>query len=351
MQSLMNLVSFLKPEIVFYTISLNRDIDHQPLDKVLSKDRWNVGPNGENIFITSSISPSLILTKLREVRPHTIFVNGIFHWHTSFFGLVIGRMMGIRTVISPRGMLQDWALRRHWLKKRIYLGVFRVGVGSRQEWHATDSREKDEILKVFGPFQKVHVAPNIPRRPVQPKALEFPEVTGKIRLVFLSLISPNKNLHLIIQAVNGLGGRFMLDIYGPIADEEYWSQCDALISEKAEVSYKGAIPPWNVPNILQQYHFFVLPTQGENFGHAIFDAFASGTPVIISRTTPWKNVTEDNLGFYTDIDGSDDLCSQLETVSNLSDSTYSEMRVNATRFAEQYWASKDYVKEYGFLFQ
>ena len=35
---------------------------------------------------------------------------------------------------------------------------------------------------------------------------------------------------------------------------------------------------------------FLLPTGGENFGHAIFEALACGVPALISDQTPWRGL-------------------------------------------------------------
>jgi glycosyltransferase involved in cell wall biosynthesis len=57
-----------------------------------------------------------------------------------------------------------------------------------------------------------------------------------------------------------------------------------------------------VPSTLQQYHFFYLPTWGENFGHAIAEALNAATPVIISDKTPWQNLHEQHAGWDLPLD-------------------------------------------------
>ncbi len=347
-QSLFNLVANFKDQSDFYLVSLNKDMNGEAPIHQFESDAWSKGPNSENIYFTSAISPTLLFRLISKVKPDLILINGIFHWHTSFFGFLCGRIKGIKTIISPRGMLQEWGLRRGRIKKKLFLAIFKLLINKRSIWHATYDQEKKDILRIFGKDQQVYVASNIPRIIGHSTSISFPDQSGKIKLVFLSLINPNKNLHLIIDAVNQLSNTYTLDIYGPIIDENYWKVCKTKI-RNTSVSYKGSIPPWEVPQVIQLYHFFVLPTQGENFGHAIFDALASGVPVVISLNTPWKDIDKTKAGFYIDIDNPNSLKDLLESISLLSADDYNAYRTQSLRYASTYLSSKNYSKEYDFL--
>ncbi len=48
---------------------------------------------------------------------------------------------------------------------------------------------------------------------------------------------------------------------------------------------------------MKQHHAYILPTQGENFGHSIYEALINGLPVIISDQTPWRNLEREAIGF------------------------------------------------------
>src|SRR5258708_39335013 len=117
------------------------------------------------------------------------------------------------------------------------------------------------------------------------------------------------------------------------------------------IRYLGAVPPWNISEILKNYHFFVLPTQGENFGHAIFDALSFSVPVIISRNTPWKEIDMKGAGFYVDLNSENDLYSILEQVSKLSDVDYHHYRAAAHDYALNFRTSINYLESYKFLLE
>ena len=348
-QSLYNLAALFQEELDVYFISLNKDIDGTPAEHPLVLDKWNKGKNQENIFCTSVITPVLINRLLKEVMPDVLMINGIFHWHTTLFGIICGRINNLKIIISPRGMLQEWGLKRGGLKKTLFLKLVKALLGKSTVWHATDEQEKQDINKIFGPPQHVFVASNIPRSLSPYSMIPFPDRDGKIKLVFLSLINPNKNLHLIIDAMKRSDQRITLDIYGPIIDEVYWGDCQRLMEGYANVTYKGAVPPWQVPQLLQRYHFFVLPTQGENFGHAIFDALASSVPVIISTHTPWKNIESSKAGWYVDSGSKDSLNQIFDQLLAMKEPEYEEYRMSAHRYAKHYLDSTNYQADYKFL--
>ena len=348
-QSLHNLVSIFKDQAVFYLVSLDKDIDGSVPLEPLHTNEWSVGQNNENVYYTSFLSPFLLARLIYKIKPDVIMINGMFHWHTTLFGLLFGKMRRNKIIISPRGMLQDWALKRGATKKLVFLSIVKLLLKADEVWHATDELEKADILRHFGEAQQVHIASNIPRPVGEIFSIPIPNPAGKITIVFLSLINPNKNLHLIIDSVNQLGGKFIVDIYGPIIDSDYWQLCRGKIRDESIVCYKGSVPPWEVPKILQGYHFFVLPTQGENFGHAIFDALASGVPVVISDRTPWKGLDSFNAGFYINLDDSESLLNTLKTISFLSQEQYQKYRTQSIGYAKNYLAGKDYFKEYNFL--
>ena len=350
-QSLFNLVTIFGGEFDFYILSLNKDIDGSEPQETLQLGKWSRGPNQENIYYASLISPYLIYAKMREVEPDVVSINGIFHWNTSLFGLIGAKLLGRNVILSPRGMLQAWALQRGRWKKNLYLALFKNILSKNEIWHATDQQEKEDIYKIFGSNQVVHIAANIPRHVSVFNSIAFPDIHQKIKLVFLSLINPNKNLHLIIEAVKSAGDKYSLDIYGPVADGKYWLECQKAMEGVSDITYRGSVPPWDVPGILSQYHFFVLPTQGENFGHAIFDALSSSVPVIISRNTPWSDIDKDGAGFYLDLQENKSIDTILCAISKMTPEDYHKYRISAHEYSTAYWETRNYKQDCQFLFE
>jgi glycosyltransferase involved in cell wall biosynthesis len=92
----------------------------------------------------------------------------------------------------------------------------------------------------------------------------------------------------------------IFDIYGPIEDLFVWKECLRLITllpSNINCNYMGIAPKKDVKNIFYKYDLFFLPTLAENFGHAIAESLSVGTPVLISDSTPWRNLEIDGLGW------------------------------------------------------
>jgi glycosyltransferase involved in cell wall biosynthesis len=346
-QSLFNMVSLFSRDADFYLISRDRDLDGTP-NKNVQINKWNKGPNGENIYFVREIGFPTMLSVFKFVKPDNVLINGLFDVRTTLFGLWCALLFNCKVIVSPRGMLQEWGLKRNRLKKKLYLVFIKLFL-VRATWHATDSAEVRDIVRAFGAKRKIFVASNIPRGTSAATTPPFPDEHGKINLVFISLINENKNLHLVIEAINRHSSEFTFDIYGPVIDTIYWQRCLALMEGCTTIRYHGAIPPWEVPQILASYHYFVLPTMGENFGHAIFDSLASGTPVIISRTTPWMNIDTSGAGYYVDLSAPSPLDGVLRELKTLQPSAYANARKNSLTYAKKFWESQNFLNDYKFL--
>jgi glycosyltransferase involved in cell wall biosynthesis len=122
---------------------------------------------------------------------------------------------------------------------------------------------------------------------------------GCARLVFISRISPKKNLDLILSALRSLSRPVKFDIYGPLEDAAYWSKCKSLIREvpsSADIKYQGELAPSDVPRTFANYDAFIFPTRGENFGHVVAESLSASCPVVCSDRTPWTRVLESGGG-------------------------------------------------------
>jgi glycosyltransferase involved in cell wall biosynthesis len=62
------------------------------------------------------------------------------------------------------------------------------------------------------------------------------------------------------------------------------------------VVYRGELAHEEVRRTFANYDAFILPTRGENFGHAIAESLSASCPVVCSDRTPWTSVLEGGGG-------------------------------------------------------
>jgi glycosyltransferase involved in cell wall biosynthesis len=349
-QSLVNLVDALNSSFKFFVFCSAYDMGETSTLNGITPDTWNNHGNNVQVFYASHSVLSQLKKCIDTVSPDIIYSNGIFLPVYNAWTMWYARRKNIRIIVAPRGMLQSGALALKSFKKNIYLGVLRfLNAHKGVVWHATDEQEKLDIEHVFGP-SRIVVAANIPRASRKMPALRQKH-SGELKLVYLSLIAEKKNLHLLLEALNVAPGNICLDIYGPIKDHGYWELCQKMIrSSSKSIQYKGVVEPAKVPEVLGQYHFLVLPTKGENFGHAIYEAFSVGTPAIISKYTPWGSLQESRAGVTLETDGIIEFVDVLSNALSVQQADFDIMSVNAHRLATDYIQQGDFIERYKALF-
>lgn len=285
--SLVNLASVLSAHTPVRVItSANQYRPAQRLNGVVA-DQWSTFDGVSVWYATDTASVDQAIASL---PPESIlYLNGLFS-PTYFFRVArLAKKANLPIVVSPRGMLQPGALRGKYWKKFIYLKVVK---GSRAlkgaTWHATDEQERGDIQQWFGQVPVV-VAPNIPRSPLE-RARPLEKTKGALKLVYFSLITEKKNLLFLLKVLSNkpIAG-LTLDIVGPIKDVHYWKECEPFV-DGTTIKYAGERTPDQVLDTLSSYHASVLPTRGENYGHAIIESLCAWRPILISEFTPWTDL-------------------------------------------------------------
>jgi glycosyltransferase involved in cell wall biosynthesis len=158
---------------------------------------------------------------------------------------------------------------------------------------------------------------------------------NELKLVFLSRISPKKNL---IYALNLLKeiDNFSLDIYGSIEEINYWERCLSIINDNnLNVNYKGELKPEDVTSVLSDYHFFILPTLNENYGHVIVEALTAGCGLIISDNTPWRELKKKGIGWDISLTDKEKFIQTLRYCIAMEQDEYNTIRNNCYNFVEK----------------
>src|SRR5207302_8586591 len=133
-----------------------------------------------------------------------------------------------------------------------------------------------------------------------PVARKTIKVKGVARFVFVSRVSPTKNLEFALRVLGTLHGEVSFDVFGPIESSTYWNSClesAKRLCPNVALRYRGTVMPEEVGAVFAAYEFFLFPTLGENFGHSILESLAAGTPVALSDATQWHDLESRGAGW------------------------------------------------------
>jgi glycosyltransferase involved in cell wall biosynthesis len=249
------------------------------------------------------------LGRLLRTTPHDlVMMNGFFDREFTLPTLLLrrtGQIPAKPALLSPRGEFGGGALSLKAPVKRAWLGAVRLGgLLEGVTLHATSQDEAADILSRLPFAAPPAVAPNV--RALFPRPTAFPAAKGEpLRLAFLGRITPVKNIDYAIKALAKVKAPARFDLYGPASDGSYARACAALVAAlppHLEVRFMGEIANAEAPAVMAGYDLMFMPTLGENFGHAIFEALGAGTPVLISDRTPWRDLEARRAGFDLPLD-------------------------------------------------
>lgn len=241
------------------------------------------------------------LKDCRESPIDLLYVNSLWMPYFSVIPILAARLNLIhvnQVLVAPRGELSPGALTLKASKKKAMLKVWvpllrQMGA----TWHASTAMEEADIKSV-SPNAEIEVVED--QTNLTDETLPVGQFhDGPARMVFISRISPKKNLDLALRAFVGLREPAELDIFGPIEDVEYWSACQKIASSAPphlRIRYCGELKPSEVRPTFSRYDSFIFPTKGENFGHVIAESLSASCPVICSDQTPWTDVLRSGGG-------------------------------------------------------
>lgn len=242
-------------------------------------------------------------------------------------------------MVAARGMLNPQAFSVKGSKKKTFLGVAKIfKLYKNVTFHATNQDEADHIKACLGTHVAVKIAPNLPRT-IENTSIIKKQKHAITRFVNIARISIEKGTLKTIEALQDVKHEMILDLYGPIYDELYWDKCKQSIQklpENIKVTYKGILPSEAVPRVLSSYDFFVLLSEGENFGHAILEGLMAGCPVIISDKTPWKDLQSKDIGWDLSLDHTSEIISSFEQAIQMSSDQYRQYSQNAYKFSQEF---------------
>jgi glycosyltransferase involved in cell wall biosynthesis len=242
---------------------------------------------------------------LRHLHPTNrialIHVHGIWSLFNHRVARV-ARRLNIPYAISPRGMLEPWALAQKRWKKRIAWWLYQKrDLQCAAMLHATATSEQAQF-HALGLTSPTVVLPNGVELPQQYKRTASPE--GHPRTVlYLGRIHPKKGLMMLAEAwslIRPPGWRMKVvgpDSHGHLAQVQEKVQALGIASDW---SFGNAVYGEEKSALFLSSDLFVLPTFSENFGIAVAEALAFGLPVLTTTGAPWGQLMDNHCGWWVE---------------------------------------------------
>lgn len=347
-KSISNIVNLLKKDLNIEVISRDRDIS----DTVAYKQSPRIDGYKVKYLSAEKYNVFHIYQLLKKNRNAVFYLNSFFDFKYSILIVVINSFVGREIIIAPRGEFSPGAIKIKYIKKKMFILMAKTsGVYNKVNWHASNKQEKKDIVNQFKSTGSIQIASNLLTYPT--KVQKPLKNEGEARIFFLSRISVKKNLIGAIKSLNNCTGKVIFDIYGPIEDEKYWIECKQEIKKlpiNIKVNYKNELSPDNIPDTIANYHCFLFPTYGENFGHVIFEALATGNLVITSDQTPWKDISEKEAGWICSLSQENKIAKAIQSLVDMNESTFNKASENAWEIAYKYANNSELKKSNENLF-
>jgi len=356
-RSCVNFAEHMKQDYAIYVLTSDRDLGDTTSYETIIANRWINKKDGVYIYYASphSLNWKNIQRLIKTVAPDYIYLNSMYSKYFTVYPLLMKYMGRVKskTILAPRGMLKESAVSFKPFKKKLFLWLFNLLRFQKYvHFHATDVTEENDIKKYFG--NEVSVA-NISNFPGFQKAFVKPirKTPGELKMIFVGRVHPIKNLHYLLQCLQMIKSTVELTIVAAIEYITYWKMCLQMadsLPENIKVRWIEGIPYQQLETMLENYHLFCLPTQGENFGHAIFEALLAGRPVLISDQTPWRDLAIYKAGWDISLSTPSAFINIIETVAAMDATELNEWCKAAWQYCHDYIKQSDIKEQYRQLF-
>ena len=298
-------------EVTILTTNSNGDAGQPPLDVPLN---YPVEQDGYQIryFPCSPFRRYKFSLDLLQWLNSNAKNYDLAHIHALFspvcsLAATVARMKKLPYILRPLGTLDPADLRKKKLLKQIYAALLeKPNIAGASAIHFT-SLEEAKVSERFGVKTKDLVIPlgvNLPKQ--EKKEAEFANLVSPV-ILFMSRVDPKKGLDLLIPALQnlvnlGINFHFVLAGSNP-QDPEYEEKIRSQISTTlpGKVTITGFVTGDRKLALLQKADLFVLPSYYENFGIAVAEAMAAGTPVCITRGVYiWEDILAAEAGWVCD---------------------------------------------------
>jgi glycosyltransferase involved in cell wall biosynthesis len=316
-----------------------RDRPFGAAEPIVANDAWHDLGWAKIHYLTVGRNGAEGLAVLLRTTPHDVlFANGFFDREFTIPAILarrFGKAPRTPAIIAPRGEFSSGALGLKGARKTLYRTLTRaLGLAKGVTLLVTSEEEEADIRAAF-PRNPVARIGNV--RPLF--ALPGYRPADTFRAAFLGRISPVKGLDVALEALALTKQRVDFTIYGPVSDAAHWARCQALIAAlpaNVTAHHAGELTNDAVPKAMAGQDVLLLPSRSENFGHAIFEALAAGTPVVIGDRTPWRGLEAARAGFDIALPDAPAIAAAIDRLAAMPPGDYAAWRAGARATAERF---------------
>lgn len=345
-KTIKNLFDQTGKELSFKLVTSDRDLGENTPYTEVQCGSWNKVGNAEVFYTQLGLLGYKQIAKIIFDKNYDIvYLNSFFSTRFSFAPLLIAKLLRQKVILGPRGEFSEGALSLKSQKKQLFIKLYKFLCLHRGVvFQASSEYEAEDIRRVLGPKVDIQIAEDIG---AQEFAEALPPRTSKdLKVIFVSRISPMKNLLTALEMLQAVQQPVLYHIYGPIEDIEYWAKCEAIIDilpSHIQVEYKGELTPDEVVPTLSAYDLFFMPTKGENYGHVIAEALCAGLPILIADTTPWRNLQEQGIGWDLPLSDPSAFSAAIDQLALMPAGDHLHMRETVLAWAKNKFSQRDAI--------
>jgi glycosyltransferase involved in cell wall biosynthesis len=284
---------------------------------VLTTERQSdsrVDGDGASIYLLAPATGKLRRhPDLARVAAERVAEADVVHVHAlweeaQFQAVRASRARGVPYLITPHGMLTPWSLAQSRWKKQLYIAWrLRRMLRGAALIHYTSEVERAKVAASVAPGTPSIVEPLgvalAEYRALPPAGTfraRFPDLADRPIVLFLGRLHPGKGLEYLIPALAAMGrGDAVLVAVGPDSGgyRTRLEQRAQSLGVRGRVLFTGLLQGPEKVAALVDADLFCLPSDHENFGVAVVEALAAGTPALVSEHVPvGKEIADGGAG-------------------------------------------------------
>ena len=280
-------------EALLAQVALARALGHEPIafgldDEHVAADRVRfgdtevvaqpvLGPRG--VGFAPKLLDALVAADLDLLHLHGIWM------YPSAAAARWARRTGRRYIVSPHGMLDPWIVSRGRVKKLIArIAYERASWAAATLFHALTEAEAADVRWQTG-RDAVAIVPNATGVGAAP----LPAADRERTILYLSRIHPKKNVAALVDGWSALardgaldGHRLLICGWGDAGDI---AKLEAQLrgSDPGAIAFLGPVFGEEKARLIASARYLVLPSLSEGLPMAILEAWAAGTPTIMTE--------------------------------------------------------------------